>query len=322
MTMPSTTLRPIIDVHTHLSPERFSVAVSLMDQAGLASMVNLNGGFGDDLHAAQRAAARSPGRILNFCRLNWEDIDNPAFGKREADELARSKAAGALGLKVPKTLGLRLRGNTGSLVAVDDARFDPVWEAAGALDLPVLIHTADPVDFWLPVDEKNPSYATLKARPQWSYHGSDVAPHRELLSQRDRVVARHRSTVFIYAHMGDAIEDIEYLSCELDKNPHLHLDTSARCNRMGRQDTRAVREFFLKYQDRILFGTDAGANLKSEKDLSAVAEFYRRHWVFFESDREDLAPFTRDLRITGIDLPEAVLQKVYWRNSRRLLGLE
>jgi len=306
----SKTQGPIIDVHTHVGAEKIDVAVKIMDAAGLAALVDLNGGIGDGLEECLEAAGRHPGRFITFCRPDLSGIDEPGFGQKQVEALRHAKEAGAQGIKVAKSLGLRLRGNDGKLVAVDDTRLDPLWQTAGELGLPILIHTADPVDFWLPVDENNPSYGTLKARPNWSYYGTDIAPHRELLYQRDRVVERHRNTTFIYAHMGDAVEDLEYLSCELDKNPHLNLDTSARCNRMGRKDPKAMRDFFVKYQDRILFGTDGGANFSEEAGSAGAIEFYRRHWAFFESADEDLVPFTRDMRATGIDLPGDVLEKV------------
>jgi len=315
--------RRVIDVHTHIGIEKLPLAAEIMEGAGLSVMVDLNGGFGDALKQSLEAAARYPGLFVTFCRVDFSGVDEPGFGEKQAEELRRSRAAGARGLKVPKTLGLHLRRKDGSLVPVDDPALDPIWEAAGELGLPILIHTADPSDFWLPVDENNPSYETLKARPSWSYYGTDIPPHRDLLYQRDRVVERHRDTTFIYAHMGDALEDLEYLACELDKNPHLHLETSARCNRMGREDPEAMRDFFLRYQERILFGTDAGGNFSGKQAIPALVDFYGRHWKFFETAEEGfLAPFSGTARINGIDLPREVLAKLYWGNAQRLLGLQ
>ena len=319
--------RTIVDVHTHIATEKLPLAAKVMEQVGLTAMVNLSGGFGEELKRSLAGAAKYPGRFVTFCRVDFTGIDDPDFGRKQAEELRRSAQAGARGLKVSKGLGLRARFagtrfKDGRLVSVDDARLDPVWEAAGELGLPTLIHTADPPDFWLPVDENNPSYRTLKARPNWSYHGTDIPPHQELLYQRDRVVERHRRTIFIYAHMGDALEDLEYLACQLKENPHLYLDTSARCSRMGKEDPARMRDFFVTYQDRILFGTDVGANLGTEEDIPSLVDFYNRHWSFFGTAEKDLpVPFSGTARTAGIDLPIEVLEKLYWENARRLLEL-
>ena len=313
--------RRIIDFHTHVDVEKIDLAVRIMDAAGLAGVVNLSGGRGDRLKETIEKSAQYPGRFVTFCVCDFSGIDEPDFGEKQVEELRRSKEAGAQGLKVHKGLGMRVRYEDGSIVPVDDPRLDPIWQAAGELGLPVLIHTADPPDFWLPVDESNPSYETLRARPNWSYYGTDIPPHRELLYQRDRVVARHPGTTFIYAHMGDAVNDLEYLGCELDKNPNLFLDTSARCNLMAREDPAVVRAFFLKYQDRLLFGTDAGGNFRSEEDVPAVVDFYERHWNFFDTAEEGLIPFTSTMRANGINLPSDVLAKFYWGNAQKLLAL-
>ena len=314
---------PVIDVHTHLGRERFALTIQVMERVGLQTMVNLSGGFGEGLRQTLAEAERFPGRFVTFCGVDFSGIDEADFGEKQAKELRRSAEAGAQGLKIFKSLGLRLRDRSGQLLAVDDPRLDPLWEEAGELGLPVLIHTADPADFWKPVTPENPFYHTLQARPEWSYFGTDIPPHRELLYQRDRVVERHSETTFVAAHMGDAVEDLEYLACELDKNPHLFLDTSARLNRLGSsKDLREVRNFFLNYQDRLLFGTDCGANFRSQADLPQMEEFYRRHWSFFETaERGFLAPFTNDWHIDGINLPKEVLRKLYWENARRLLKL-
>jgi predicted TIM-barrel fold metal-dependent hydrolase len=332
---------PVIDVHAHLSssaplgkeggprhaapPEE---VLAVMDRKNVRMMVNLTGGYGEALVETIRYwQASRPERFLVFTEPCWNRSAEPGYAKFQADELARAHRAGARGLKILKTLGLYLREKvtTGPLVKVDDRRFDPMWEAAGALKMPVAIHTSDPEAFFLPIDRLNERWEELHAHPDWSFHGKDFPSNRELMEARNRVVARHPRTQFIYLHVGDS-ENLPWVSEWLDRYPNVHVEIGARIGELGRQP-RTSRGFFDRYQDRILFGTDAiphGEQYPQQVFCDALYEVYYR---FLETQDEyfDYAPARMPpqgrWRIYGLGLPEGILRKVYRENAVRLLGL-
>ena len=333
---------PVIDFHTHLSfvdrratPEKAlfragrEEILPVMDRRNVRMMVNLTGGYGAALDEAIRYwQTPSPDRFAVFTEPWFNRAAEPGYPQFQAQQIERAKQAGARGLKVLKTLGLYLRenGTTGPLVAVDDKRFDPMWEACGALRLPVAIHTSDPEAFFLPTDRFNERYEELSAHPDWSFHGRDFPSNRELHEARNRVVARHPRTQFVVLHVGNA-EDLRWVSEWLDKYPNMHVEIGARIGELGRQP-RLARKFFDRYQDRILFGTDAVPHGVETPQQIFGERLYEIYYRFLETEDEyfdyapaDIPPQGR-WRIYGLGLPEQILKKVYYENAARLLGLK
>jgi predicted TIM-barrel fold metal-dependent hydrolase len=336
---------PVIDVHTHLSfardrgegSQRGKVrfltepdeALKVMDRKNLRTIVDLTGGFGAALEETVRKyQAPYPGRFLVFTEPDWSRLNEPGYSQFQADEIARAQQAGARGLKVTKTLGLYLREGitTGPLVKVDDRRFDPMWEACGALKLPVAIHIADPEAFFLPIDRFNERFEELNNHPDWSFYGRDFPSFRELLEAFNRVVGRHPKTQFIALHVGHNAENLASVSECLDRYPNMHVELAARIGELGRQP-RAARKFFENHQDRILFGTDAVPHGVETPQQIFGDELYEIYFRFLETADEyfDYAPAPVPpqgrWRIYGLGLPAEILRKVYSANAERLLGL-
>ena len=337
---------PLIDIHTHLSfSAKSKNGVSLgedrawqgepaellevMDRKNLRMLVNVTGGVGSGLRAGVAKYDRAnPGRFLTFTEPWYSRAAEPGYAKFQGDELARAHGDGARGLKVLKTLGLYLRERVtdGPLVKVDDPRFDPMWEAAAALKMPVTIHTSDPEAFFLPIDRFNERYEELHNHPDWSFYGKDFPSNQELLEARNRVYAKHPKTQFISLHVGNDAENLGYVSECLDKFPNMHVELGARIGELGRQP-RTSKKFFDRYQDRILFGTDAtphGDAFPQQVYNDALYEIYFR---FLETEDEyfDYAPAPVPpqgrWRIYGVGLSEQILKKVYYQNAERLLGI-
>jgi predicted TIM-barrel fold metal-dependent hydrolase len=328
---------PVIDFHTHItagdpngSKIHFDIdpadCLTVMDRKNIRTMVDLTGSYSDGLREAQRRLQEAhPGRFVVFTEPAWIKASDRNYARFQADQIESDHKAGAKGLKVLKTLGLYLR-ETGSqkLVRVDDARFDPMWETAGALKMPVAIHISDPKAFFLPIDRFNERWEELHAHPDWSFHGSDFPSDRDLQEARRNVMRRHPRTQFVCLHVADA-EDLPYVSECMDSHPNMHVDIAARIGELGRQP-RMARKFFDRYQDRILFGTDAsgGTSFPQQTFGDALYEIYYR---FLETEDEyfDYAPAPVPpqgrWRIYGLGLPEQVLRKVYWENASRLIGL-
>ena len=231
-----------------------------------------------------------------------------------AQQLADAKRRGAVGLKVFKQLGLYYRNPDGSLIAIDDPRWDPIWEAAGRLGLPVIIHSADPVAFFEPVNQYNERWEELHRHPDWSFYGTEYPSHDELLEARNRVIARHPNTTFIGAHVANYPEDLAQVSQWLDEHPNLVVEISSRIAELGRQP-KAAKEFFERYADRIMFGSDG----------PRPAARLLPHWRFFETEDEYFpyaeTPFPPQglWNIHGLGLSDDILRKLYHENAARII---
>jgi predicted TIM-barrel fold metal-dependent hydrolase len=330
---------PKIDVHVHVAPNLAAEAVRLLREQGVQVAVNLSGGVpGAGMERSAELVRETGGRLQFMCNLAFGKVHEEGFEGYVRDTLEACKQAGAVGLKVSKALGLGLRNPDGSLLAVDDPRLDVVFETAGRLGLPVLIHTGDPQAFFRPPGPDNERHEELSAHPEWSYHGEQM-PGRpwptweSLWEQLERRVARHPGTTFIGAHFGNAPEEPRRVAALLDRCPNYHLDTAARVPEIGRHPARAMRAFFVKYQDRILFGSDLavtpdGLTLGSRgarpDPPERLGPFFLAHWRYFETDEARLehpTPIQGRWTVDGIGLPRLVLEKLYHRNAERLLGL-
>jgi predicted TIM-barrel fold metal-dependent hydrolase len=329
---------PVVDVHTHPkvrfrhSPEQLDEFVRLMDEQRVAVCVSLDGGLGAEFDEHVRYLAKHRDRFVIFANVDWQGNgakDDPAtwdcqradFARRTGMLLADAKRQGACGLKLFKDFGLRYKNPDGSLVAIDDARWDPIWTACGELGLPVIMHTADPSAFFDPIDEQNERWEELHRHPEWSFFGPQWAsrnPHAtlrdELHAARNRVIERHPKTTFIAAHLGNDGEDLEQLAGWLDRYPNLVVEFASRIAELGRQPYSA-RRFFVKYADRIMFGTDG----------PRVAGRLLPYWQFLETFDENFPYAENDFppqgfwNIHGIGLPDEVLRKVYHENAARIV---
>src|SRR5437773_1117382 len=338
---------PVIDIHTHLSITAKSVngvgigeqmdflatpetLLPVMDSKNIRMMVNLTGGRGAGLGAAVEKFQRAhPDRFVTFTEPWWERTNQPGYSKFQADEIAHAHKGGARGLKVLKTLGLYLRENVseGPLVKIDDPRFDSMWDACGSLGIPVAIHVSDPEAFFLPTDRFNERFEELNNHPDWSFYGRDFPSNSALLEARNRVLARHPKTQFIVLHVGNDAENLSYVGECMDRFPNMHVELGARIGELGRQP-RMARKFFERYQDRVLFGTDAVAHGTDTTQQICNDELYEIYYRFLETEDEyfDYAPTPVPpqgrWRIYGLGLPDGILKKVYFENAARLVRVK
>ena len=337
---------PVIDIHTHITESSTSIngvdlaserdfhatpdeLIPVMDRKNIRTMVNLTGGFGAGLTETLEKYDKSyRDRFYTFTEPCYSRFLEPDYPRIQAEAIQQARRDGARGLKILKTLGLYLRENitTGKLVKIDDSRFDPMWDACGQLSMPVAIHISDPIAFFTLTDRFNERYEELNNHPDWSFYGRDFPSNAELIEARNRVMARHPNTRFIVLHVGNFAENLENVSENLDRFPNMTVDTAARIGELGRQP-RASRAFFERYQDRILFGTDATPNASNYPQQLFVDQLYDIYYRFLETDDEyfDYAPAKVPpqgrWRIYGINLPESILLKVYHGNAARELRL-
>ncbi|OGO14606.1 MAG: hypothetical protein A2Y93_17695 [Chloroflexi bacterium RBG_13_68_17] len=317
---------PVIDAHNHLG-ETFggswirwpaSELLDVLDQAGVRVLVDLDGGWGEaalEQHL-EHFQAVAPERFVHFGGVDWSrwTEHGHGFGEWAAGRLRVQAQRGAGGLKIWKGFGLQVRDPDGRLAAVDDRRLDPIWETAAELGLPVIIHVADPAAFFDPLDTYNERWEELQAHPEWHFPAPPYPPFLSIIDGLASLVLRHPRTTFIGAHVGCYAEDLAWVGDLLDRAPNFHVDIAARIAELGRQPYGA-RRFFLRYADRILFGTD----------LPAALPMYQIHYRFLETDDEHFAyglsdpPDQGRWRIYGLDLPDDVLEKVYFRNAEKVI---
>lgn len=310
---------PFIDVHNHqwrMPEQDLASLASEMDSLNMSVMVNLSGRSGDRLKAAvDNARKQAPGRFVVFANLDFSGIDEPDWTERTVSQLEEDYNNGARGLKIFKNLGLTVQDEEGNRVHTDDPRLDPVWAKCGELGIPVLIHTGEPAIFWAPIDKYNERWLEMKNFPSRHRGDSTRYPSWEVvMNEQWNVFRKHPETTFINAHLGWMGNDLARLGRHLDEFPNVVTEIAAVLAELGRQP-KFAHDFFIKYQDRIMFG----------KDTYRPSEYY----VYFrvlESDDEYFDYYRKRhafWKMYGLDLPDEVLKKVYYKNALRVIpGLD
>jgi predicted TIM-barrel fold metal-dependent hydrolase len=325
---------PAVDAHNHLFGDLpAEKLIEIMDAVGVRVWVNVTGNVTLPLedntytiarrdfgHFAEHYLKKYPGRFAALTMSDFAQWGDPIllkddFVDRCIQHLEEDLDKGACGLKLTKELGLFFRDTDDNLLPVDDRRLAPIWRRAGELGVPVLIHVSDPAAFFLPIDANNEHYLTLQEFPAWSFHGSHFSKE-DLLRQRNRVIANNPKTMFILPHVANYPEDLGSVSRLLEAHRNVTIDFSARIDELGRQPYTA-HDFFVRHQDRILFGLD----------MPVSPEAYRCYFRFLETRDEyfeypdyigRFGVYTR-WRLYGLDLPANVLTKVYYENAVRIL---
>lgn len=305
---------PFIDVHNHqwnLSEQAIPSLVTAMDKMNMAVMVNLSGGNGGklkDMTSGIRKAA--PKRFIVFANIDFNGIGGADWTDKAVKQLEDDVRNGANGLKIFKNLGFSVNDKSGKRVAVDDPRLDPIWTKCGELRIPVLIHTADPKPFWDPLDEHNERWLELVTHPGRKRDADNPEPWDQLIEEQHRMFKKHPKTTFIAAHFGWYPNDLAKLSSLMDDMPNIVVEFGAVIAELGRQP-RAAKQFFDKYQDRILFGKD-----------SWVPEEYNTYFRVLET-QDEYFPYHKKYhafwRMYGMGLSDVVLKKVYYKNALRII---
>ena len=304
---------PVIDIHSHqptpISPAEFDRVMKGMEANNLQILVNLSGSSGDRLRQGVDAirASKYKDRMVLFANVNFREAVGPGFGAKAASQLAADIQAGAMGLKIFKDLGMFVRKADGSRLQVDDPELDPIWSTCARLNVPILIHIAEPAAFFEPLDYTNERWLELSLYPD-RRHQQGVR-FEQLMTERNNVIRKHPNTKFILAHFGWHASDLARAGKLLEQNPNVFFDVAAVLYDFGRQP-RAAHEFFVRYQDRILFGKD-----------SYQPDEYPYYWRVFETN-DEYFDYYRDYhafwKLYGLGLPDQVLKKLYNGNALRL----
>jgi len=319
---------PAVDFHLHgrtlQTAADYQKMVALMDQTGIAVICNMDGGYGKTFYQNMQVGEAYKTRILQFARLNYEGINEPGWSEKATAELERCFRAGAHGLKIAKELGLTFKNTDGSYIQADDKRFDAVWELCARYNKPVMIHLSDSYGRFLPIGPENERYEAglWHSDTEGNYYMTGHPTMDVIEKARENMHTKHPRTRFVNAHFAMRYYDMDKVAALLDRFPNADIELSATVQDLGRAP-RMIREFFLKYQDRILFGSDGNP-------ARGIDEFWVPHWRFLETFDEHFdhpaqlrsptgAPLHGRWRIYGIGLPDEVLRKVYYANALKYL---
>jgi len=324
---------PAIDIHTHLGAlysdylaSEFGVkradvneTVDMFKRHGIKRIVNLDGfwdGFaGLTVDQVFKCLDKYADYIITFVSVNTERAKQPGFEEYVRLHLQASKAKGAKGIKLFKAVSLMVYNAEGKLVqgrniAIDDQRLKVIWQMAEELDMPVLAHIGDPKAFFQPVDGSNEQYEELILHPDWSYAAPGLYTFAEMMAMQENLLHDNPGTTFIIPHFGSYPENLGFVGACLDRYPNMFIDTAERIRELGRQPYTA-RKFFTRYQDRILFGSDAYTEGMDWR--------YPWYFRFFETFDEN---FGGRWKLYGIGLEDEILEKLYYKNAEKILKLD
>ena len=305
---------PFIDVHNHqfsMPTINLKTLTDEMDKMNMAVMVNLSGQSGNSIvQSVKNIKDNQPKRFIVFANVDFSKVGEDGWGEKAAAQLVADVKNGANGLKIYKNLGMSAKDINGTRITVDDPRLDIIWNKAGELKIPVLIHTADPKPFWDPMDEKNERWLELATHDGRKKSNTNPAPWQQLIDEQHRMFKKHPNTTFIDAHFGWYANDLGKLSKLLDEMKNVNIEFGAVIAELGRQP-RAAKKFFEKYQDRILFGKD-----------SWVPDEYATYFRVLESE-DEYFPYHKKYHafwaMYGMGLSDAVLKKIYYKNALRII---
>ncbi len=305
---------PFIDVHGHqykMPNQDLTAVIVAMDTLNMGIMVNLSGRSGDDLiKSVQNIKTNFPNRFVVFANINFNGLGKKDWIENTVAQLEKDIHNGARGLKVYKSLGLYNKDSDGNRIKINDPRLAPIWNKCGELGVPVLIHTADPKSFWNDFDSDNERWLELKTHPRRKRSDNDPVAWQTLINEQHAMFKAHPKTKFINAHMGWYANDLGRLGELLEEMPNMYVGIGAIIAELGRQP-RFAKQFFEKYQDRVLFGKDSWKPeefptyfrvLETADEYFPYHKKYHAFWAMY-----------------GLDLSDEVLKKLYYKNALKLI---
>ena len=306
---------PIVDMHSHAyakTPEEIAERVRNMDDVGIAKTIILTDANGQAFDDIYRKHAAYPDRFELWCGFDYTGYDRPGFGAQATRALEKCHQAGARGVGELHDKGKGLVSSTVKAFGMhpDDTRMDPLFERCGQLGMPVNIHVADPIWMYEAMDNKNDG---LMNAFHWRLDNQpDIVGHSGMIDIFERTVKKHSSTTFIACHFANLDYDLARLGQVLERHPNLYADISARYAETA-PIPRFVSQFYAKYADRLLYGTDMGFDRSMYRVTFRILETLDEH--FYETDM-----FGYHWSLNGFGLSDEILQKLYRTNAEKILS--
>jgi len=321
---------PKIDFHSHVFVD-IPEMVRMMEKNNL-HIINIcvRGTNLENLKLAQQRAEeifrKYPAQFAYASTFDLTRRNEPDYIRSVTDWLDHTYESGAVMTKIWKEVGMEIKSPEGKFILPDDPLFDPIYDHIASRGKPLLAHLAEPIAAWLPLDPESTHYGYYSQHPEWHLYGRDEYPSwEELIAARDRILEKHPDLVFVGAHNGSMSHDVDEVARRLDRYPNFYVEVSARTRDLSRQPTEKVRNFFIRYQDRILYGTDQSIYERKEGELtdqqkqafvrSAEARYRRDFHYYAETGKVEMA----GKEVDGLGLPEEVLRKFYYENARKLI---
>ncbi len=317
------------DVHIHINTEEtFFIEQAQADNFHFLDIID-DRPFGLPMDEQQKIAML---HLKNFSKdmaiattFSVKDWGKDDWGEKTITGLKKSFSDGAIAVKIWKNIGMDLRDENGKFVMVDDIRLDPILDYLVANNIPLLGHNGEPRDCWLPLDEMTFSQGYYGAHPEYHmYLHPEYPSYQDQIDARDHMLEKHPNLIFMGAHLGSLEWSLDELAKRLDKFPNMYVDLTRMSNLKLHtfNNRKKTREFFIKYQDRLIYGTDSSINSSTNPSQfkKNIHDRWVNEWKFYVTDEKINLENFGDLR--GLKLPIAVVDKIYAKNALGMLGVQ
>jgi predicted TIM-barrel fold metal-dependent hydrolase len=315
---------PKIDVHAHYRTDNPDLVAALAAWNARAVLVNVTGGdrqIDRKWRDFQALRAAHPERFVVVATFDPFRFNEPDFASKVIEQLRADVAAGAKGVKVWKDIGMEVKDAEGRHVQIDHPRFQPIWDFLVEQGIPVMAHIGEPLAAWRPLDESNPHFWYYSNNPQYhAFKHPEIPRHEEIIAARDRWLARNPKLTVVAMHLASLEFDVDEVAKRLDAYPNLSVETAARINDLAMQPSAKVRAFMVKYQDRVMWGTDFGEGAVSRTGLETS---FGQHWRYYGGADTVTLGSSRGWHRTvqGLSLPRGALEKFAHLNAERVLKI-
>jgi len=313
---------PKIDVHAHYRTDSPELVSTLAEWNVRAVLVNVTGGdrkIAEKWRDYRTLQAAHAGRFFLVTTFDPFRFNEPDFVATTIAQLRADIAAGAKAVKVWKDIGMELKDADGRYVQIDHPRFQPIWDFLADQHIPVMAHIGEPLAAWRPLNDSSPHFWYYKNNSQYhAFSRPEIPGHETIIAARDRWVARNPRLTIVAMHLASLEYDVDEVGKRLDRYSNLYVETAARINDLAMQPSPKVRDFFLRYQNRVMWGTDFGEGSTSRAQLEAS---FDQQWRYYARGDTVTLGSARGWHRTvqGLDLPLTVLDKFAHRNAERVL---
>lgn len=321
---------PVIDMHSHWGPillgpdyaKKYETkeVVENLKKYNIEKIFNLDLIWDESLAKMEDKTKDAGDYVVTCPSVDITKCEDPDFPEYVDKYFKKYKEEGRKAIKLWKNMTLYWKASNGKYKRLDDPDFEPLWTCAAKYGLPLIIHIGDPHALFTPATPSNEYYDILKDHPEWVFVGDDYFTFDEHMEMQENIIKNHPDTTFVVAHIGSCGEDLSRVDAMMDKYPNMYIDIAARISEIGRQPYTS-RKFFIKHQDKIMFGTDYEANQDPEVFYPPYFRFLETFDEYFDYMGEPRSTDYGNWKIYGIGLEDDVLKKIYSENAKKVFKL-